>query len=238
MNTHMCGRTNGPPMVFLKRRMAMKSDMQLQRDVMDELAWIPNVEHANIGVAAIGGVVTLTGFVDSYAQKMAAEHAAAGVLGVQAIAEELKVRLPGDAQISDTDIAGQIVKLFSWNVSIPNDKVSVKVEQNWVTLGGTVEWNYQREAAHKAAGHISGVLGVTDNISVRNSPSPTDVRERILAAFKRSSDIDGSSIKVVADSGTVTLGGKVHGWHERGIAERAAWAAPGVEHVEDNILVV
>lgn len=216
----------------------MKSDIQLQRDVMDELAWVPHVEHANIGVAADGGVVTLSGFVGNYAQKMAAEHAAAGVLGVHAIAGELKVRVPGDSKISDTDIAGRIVDLFSWNVSISHDKVSVKVEHNWVTLGGTVEWNYQREAAHKAAGHVTGVLGVMDNILVRNSPSPADVRERILAAFKRSSDIDGSSIKVIADSGTVTLGGQVHGWHERGIAERAAWAAPGVQHVEDNIIVV
>jgi osmotically-inducible protein OsmY len=225
-------------MAFLKRRSTMKSDIQLQRDVMDELAWVPNVEHNNIGVAAKGGVITLTGFVANYAQKMAAEHAAAGVLGVQAIAEELKVHFPSDAKISDTDIAGRIVDLFSWNVSIPHDKVSVKVEHGWVTLGGTVEWNYQREAAHTAAGHTAGVLGIIDDISVRNSPSTTDVRERIMAAFKRSSDVDGSSIKVTADRGTVTLGGNVHGWHERGIAERAAWGAPGVQHVDDKIVVI
>lgn len=216
----------------------MKNDNQLQRDVMDELAWLPSVEHANIGVTAVGGVVTLSGFVETYAQKMAAEHAAMGVLGVQAIAEELKVRLPGDAKISDTEVAGRIVNLFSWNVSIPHDKVTVKVERNWVTLGGTVEWNYQREAAHKAAGHVAGVLGVIDNIAVRNSPSTDDVRERILAAFKRSSDIDANSIKVAAESGTVTLTGNVHGAHERGLAERAAWAAPGVHRVEDKMVVV
>lgn len=214
------------------------SDIQLQRDVMDELAWVPNVAHANIGVGASGGVITLTGVVDSYAQKMAAERAVAGVLGVLAIAEELEVRIPGDTKFSDAEIAGQIVNLFSWNVSIPHYKVSVTVEHNWVTLGGTVEWNYQREAAHEAAGHTTGVLGVTDNILVRNSPSLVDVQERILAAFKRSSDTDGSSIEVVADGGTVTLSGSVNRWHQRVIAERAAWAAPGVRHVEDNIVVM
>ena len=216
----------------------MKADNQLQRDVIDELAWVPSVEHTNIGVAAKGGVVTLSGFVENYAQKMAAERAAAGVLGVQAIAEEIKVRFPGNAKTSDADVAGRIVDVFSWNVSIPHDKITVKVERSWVTLAGTVEWKYQKDAAYNSAGHITGVLGVTDDIVVRNTPSTADVRERILAAFKRSSDADGSSIRVVAESGTVTLGGKVHGSHERVIAERAAWGAPGVYRVEDNIVVV
>ena len=216
----------------------MKSDNQLQRDVMDELAWVPNVEEADIGVAAKGGVVTLSGFVGNYAQKIAAERAAAGVLGVQAIAEEIKVRLPGDAKTSDAEVASRIVDVFSWNVGIPHDKITVKVERNWVTLSGTVEWNYQKDAAHKAAGQITGVLGFTDDIVVRNTPSTADVSERILAAFKRSSDADGSNVRVVAESGTVTLSGKVHGGHERVIAERAAWGAPGVYRVEDNIVVV
>jgi len=216
----------------------MKSDNQLQRDVMDELAWVPNIEEANIGVTAKEGVVTLSGFVGNYSQKLAAEHAAAGVLGVQAIAEEIKVRFPGDAKTSDTEVAGRIANVFSWNVNIPHDKITIKVERNWVTLGGTVEWNYQKDAAHTAASQIEGVLGFTDDIVVRNAPSTADVGERILAAFKRSSDADAATVRVVAKSGTVTLSGKVHGRHERTIAQRAAWAAPGVYRVEDNIVVV
>lgn len=198
---------------------------------MDELQWVPNVDAAHIGVTAKGGVVTISGFVENYAQKPAAEHAAAGVLGVQAIAEELKVRFASDAKTSDAEVAGRTVDVFKWNVNIPYGKIAVKVERNWVTLSGTVEWNYQKIAAHTAAGHITGVMGISDMIAVHNSPSTADVRELILAAFKRSSDTDGSSIRLTAESGTVTLGGQVHGWHERGIAERAAWGAPDVHHV-------
>ena len=215
----------------------MKTDNQLQRDVMDELEWVPDVDAAQIGVTAKGGVVTLSGFVTSYAQKMAAEHTAAGVLGVQAIAEELQVRFASDPKTSDSEVAGRIVDLFSWNVSIPHDKITVKVERNWVTLSGTVEWNYQKQAAHAAAGHIGGVLGVTDLIAVHNTPSTVDIRERILAAFKRSSAADATGIRVTAESGMVTLGGNVRGSHERSLAERAAWGAPGVCYVEDNIVV-
>jgi len=215
----------------------MKTDNQLQRDVMDELEWVPDVDAAQIGVTAKGGVVTLSGFVTSYAQKMSAEHTAAGVLGVQAIAEELQVRFASDPKISDAEVAGRILDLFSWNVSVPHDKIAVKVENNWVTLSGTVEWNYQKQAAHAAVGHIGGVLGITDLITVRNTPSTADIRDRILAAFKRSSAADATGIQVTAESGTVTLGGNVHGSHERMLAERAAWGAPGVFYVEDNIVV-
>ena len=182
----------------------MKTDNQLQRDVMDELEWVPNVDAAQIGVAAKGGVVTLSGFVESYAQKMAAEHTAAGVLGVQALAEELKVRFASGPKTSDTEIASRIVNLFLWNVSIPHDKIAVKVENNWVTLSGTVEWNYQKQAAHSAAGHIGGVLGVTDLIAVRNTQSTVDIRERILAAFKRSSVVDASAWAAPAKFPTCT----------------------------------
>ena len=215
----------------------MKTDHQLQRDVMDELEWVPDVDAAQIGVTAKGGVVTISGFVENYAQKMAAEHAAAGVLGVQALAEELKVRFASDPKTSDAEIAGRILDMFSWNVSVPHDKIAVKVENNWVTLSGTVEWNYQKQAAHIAAGHIGGVLGISDLIAVRNTPSTADIRERILAAFKRSSAGDGKGIRVTAERGTVTLGGNVNGSHERMLAERAAWSAPGVFCVEDNIVV-
>ena len=216
----------------------MKTDSQLQRDVMDELIWEPRVDHAHIGVAAKDGVVTLSGFVSNYAQKMAAEKATKRVQGVHAIAEDIQVRFASDPKTSDAEIAERILDLFKWDVTIPEDKISVKVERNWVTLTGKTDWNYQKEAARRVAGRISGVLGVTNLIEVDQQPSPANVRDLIMAAVKRASDTDANSIRVTTEGHKVTLSGKVHGWYERQIAERAAWAAPGVTRVEDNIIVV
>ena len=216
----------------------MKTDSQLQSDVMDELVWDPSIDHAHIGVTAKGGVVTLSGFVSNYAQKMTAEHAAERVHGVQGIAEELKVRFLFDPKTSDEEIARRILDLFAWDVTIPNDKVMVKVEKGYVTLTGTLDWNYQKEAARKAAGRISGILGVNNLIKISNAVAVGDVRERIMAAFKRSATADASALNVTADGSTVKLSGSVHGRHERQVAERTAWAAPGVFFVEDNIVVL
>ena len=216
----------------------MKTDSQLQRDVMDELIWEPRVDHAHIGVAAKDGVVTLSGFVSNYAQKMAAEKATKRVQGVHAIAEDIQVRFASDPKTSDAEIAERILDLFKWDVTLPEDKISVKVERNWVTLTGKTDWNYQKEAARRVAGRISGVLGVTNLIEVDQQPSPANVRDLIMAAVKRASDTDANSIRVTTEGHKVTLSGKVHGWYERQIAERAAWAAPGVTRVEDNIIVV
>ena len=216
----------------------MKTDSQLQRDVMDELTWEPSIDHAHIGVAAKGGVVTLSGFVSNYAQKMAAEHAAERVAGVQGIAEELKVRFSSDPKSSDEEIARRILDLFAWDVIIPKDKITVTVERGWVALSGKLNWNYQKEAARKAAGRIAGVIGISNKIEVNNILAVDDVRERIMAAFKRSSAADASALTVTADGSTIQLGGNVHSWHERQIAERTAWAAPGVNFVQDNILVL
>lgn len=216
----------------------MKTDSQLQSDVMDELVWDPSIDHAHIGVTAKGGVVTLSGFVSNYAQKMTAEHAAERVHGVQGIAEELKVRFLFDPKTSDEEIARRILDMFAWDVTIPNDKVMVKVEKGYVTLTGTLDWNYQKEAARKAAGRISGVLGVNNLIKISNAVAVGDVRERIMAAFKRSATADASALKVTADGSTVKLSGNVTSRHERLVAERTAWAAPGVFFVEDNIVVL
>lgn len=215
----------------------MKSDSQLQHDVMAELEYEPSVDHADIGVSVNDGVVTLSGYVKSYAEKMAAEKATRRVAGVRALAEEIKVRYLSDPKTSDPEIAKRILDIFAWDVTIPDDKIKVKVENGWVTLTGTVDWFYQSEAARKAAGKISGVIGVGNLIEVRRMPGAKDVRERIVAAFKRNADLDAASITVLTDGNKVTLGGKVHGWHERQIAERAAWAAPGVSKVEDNIVI-
>jgi osmotically-inducible protein OsmY len=215
----------------------MKTDSQLQRDVMDELKWEPQVDHSQIGVTAKDGVVTLTGFVPAYSQKLAAERAARRVHGVKAIAEEIEIRFAFDPKTSDAEIAQRILDIFKWDVTIPDDKLKVKVEHGWVTLSGEVEWHYQKEGARKAAGKISGVKGVTDMITVEPRASAYDVRERIMAAFKRSSTIDANSIDVAVDGSTVKLSGRVHGWNERKTAENAAWAAPGVTRVEDNIVL-
>jgi len=214
-----------------------RTDGQVQHDVIAELDWEPSVDHADIGVAVNDGVVTLSGYVKSYPEKMAAEKAARRVAGITAIAEEIKVRFASDPKTADHEIAKRIIDMFSWNVSIPHDKIKVKVEHGWVTLTGIVDWFYQSNEARKVAGKVSGVLGVSNLLEVRNLPTSRDVKDRIMAAFKRQADLDAATVTVVTDGGTVRLGGKVKAWNERGIAERAAWAAPGVTKVEDNIVV-
>lgn len=215
----------------------MKTDSQLQKDVLDELAWEPSIDHGHIGVAVTGGVVTLSGFVKSYAEKMAAEKAARRVAGVRGIAEEIKVRFASDPKTSDGEIAKRILDIFAFDVTIPDDKLSVKVEHGWVTLTGTVDWHYQREAARNAAGRITGVVGVSNLIEVRKMPTAYDVKQRIVDAFKRAADTDAGGLDVSTADGTVRLSGRVHSLHERRTAERAAWAAPGVTRIEDDIVI-
>lgn len=214
-----------------------KTDRELQHDVMAELEWEPKVDHADIGVAVNDGVVTLSGFVKSYPEKLAAEKATRRVAGVKAIAEEIRVRFASDPKTADHEIAKRIVDMFAWNVLIPHERINVKVEQGWVTLTGTVDWFYQSNEARKAAGRITGVLGATNLISVKQLPLASDVKDRIMAAFQRQADIDSRAVTVATDGSTVRLGGTVRAWNERSIAERTAWAVPGVTNVEDNIVV-
>ncbi|MCH7861895.1 MAG: BON domain-containing protein [Proteobacteria bacterium] len=215
----------------------MKTDSQIQSDVLAELAWEPSVTHEHIGVSVKGGVVTLSGLVPSYAEKLAAEKATRRVAGVKAIAEDIEVRRPGDAKTSDGEIASRICSILAWDALIPAEKIAVKVENGHVTLSGTVDWRYQVDAARKAAGRITGVVSVRDLLSIKHVPAAADVKERIEQAFRRNAVIDASAISVIADGGTITLGGKVHAWREREIAERAAWAAPGVTAIHDHIFV-
>ncbi|MFA6117930.1 MAG: BON domain-containing protein [Sphingomonas sp.] len=215
----------------------MKSDSQLQHDVIAELEWDPSVHHTDIGVGVIDGIVTLSGHVRSFAEKVAAEKAVRRVAGVRALAEELKVRYPSDPKTADTEIANRIADMFAWDVSIPDEAISVKVEHGWVTLSGTVDWYFQKDAARRSAGKINGVTGVSDLVALRAMPAASDVRERIMAAFERSADLDAAAVTIVTDGGKVTLGGRVDTWNERRIAERAAWAAPGVSSVVANIVV-
>lgn len=215
----------------------MKTDSQLQHDVMDELEWDPSVDSAEIGVSVSEGVVTLSGTVKSFAEKIAAEKAARRVAGVKALAENIKVRLAFARKTSDAEIAQRIVSMLAWDVSVPDDAIDVKVESGWVTLSGTVDWKYQSEAAKKDASKIGGVLGVTNLVEVRQMPTSKDVRNRIIAAFRRQADFDSSSVSVFTDGSKVTLSGHVNAWYERQMAERAAWSAPGVTKVEDQIRV-
>lgn len=215
----------------------MKSDSQLQHDVMAELEWDPIIDHADIGVSVVDGVVSLNGFVKSYAEKQAAERAAKRISGVHAIAEEIKVRHAADRKNADHEIAKRILDVLDWNALVPDDRISVKVENGWVTLTGTVDWHYQAEEARKAAGKISGVVGIMNYIAVHHRPTASDVRHRIEAAFKRQADLDAASVTIALDGNKVMLGGRVKAWHERQAAERAAWGAPGVTQVEDRIAI-
>ncbi|AOH83148.1 ornithine aminotransferase [Sphingomonas panacis] len=214
-----------------------KTDSQLQHDVIAELEWEPRVDHADIGVAVNDGVVTLSGYVKTYPEKFAAEEAARRVAGVRAIAEEIKVRLASEPKTADHEIAKRVVDLFAWNVSIPDKRLSVKVERGWVTLSGTVDKHYQSEEARRAAGRVSGVLGVVNLITVKQLPVPADIKDRIMAAFKRQANLDATTVSVATEGGKVKLSGKVRAWSERGLAEQAAWAAPGVTAVQDDIVV-
>jgi osmotically-inducible protein OsmY len=215
----------------------MNSDHQLQQDVLDELEFEPSVNPAHIGISVHAGIVTLNGFVSSYAEKLAAERAARRVRGVKAIAEEIEVRLPSDKKFADDEIARRAVDILNWRVGLPADRIAITVEKGIVTLAGEVEWAFQRADAEAAIHKLGGVTGVTNLIRVRAPLDVGEVREKIQKALHRSADLDASRISVETEAGRVILRGKVHSWYERGTAERAAWSAPGVSEVQDHIEV-
>jgi len=216
------------------RRTAI-TDRSLRQSVLEELDIDPSFDATDIGVAVENGVVTLTGHVRSYAQKLAVERAVQRVRGVHAIAEEIEIRYPADKKAADDQIAERAVSSINWNAQVPKDAVLVKVEKGWVTITGAVDWQFQRIAAESAVRRLSGVAGITNMITIKPQVSPTDVKSKILNALKRNAELDADAIRVTVDNDTVTLEGKVKAWYERGIAERAAWSAPGVREVEDRI---
>jgi osmotically-inducible protein OsmY len=213
------------------------TDTYLRQTIVDELDFEPSVDAANIGVAVDNGVVTLTGHVASYAEKIAAERAVERVKGVRAIAENIEVRYPGHKQTADDEIAERALSIIGWNVQVPKDSVKIKVEKGRVTLEGVVDWRFQREAAESAVRQLSGVVGVSNLIEIKPNVAPREIKQKILDALKRNAELEADSIRVNVTEGNVVLEGNVRAWYERGIAEQAAWSAPGVRAVQDHLAI-
>jgi osmotically-inducible protein OsmY len=214
----------------------MKNDRELQHDVEQELNWEPSVHAKQIGVSAKDGVVELSGRVDSYYEKWAAERAALRVDGVRAVASEVKVELPSSATRSDEVIARTALDHLDWNSSVP-DTVKVKVTNGWVTLQGSAVWQYQKLEAEDTIRPLLGVKGITNEIELKPKVTAADVKARIEDALKRNAQIDAGHITVMTSNGIVTLRGEVRSWAEREEAESAAFGAPGVTKVENHIAI-
>lgn len=221
-----------------ERSLMTKGDSQLQKDVIDELAFDPKVDGTNIGVAAKDGVVTLTGTVSSYPDKVAAERAVKRVAGVHGIAEELTVDIPSVYHRTDADIARAALAALDWNVTIPKDKVTVKVENGWITLEGELGWQYQKDAVRRAVEHLTGVRGVTNAINLKPTVSTGDVRAKIRQVFERAAEIDANRVQVDISDDVVTLRGDVHSWNEYDEATHAASSVPGVKSVKNYTNVI
>lgn len=215
----------------------MKTDRQLQQDVSAELEWEPSVHAAHIGVEVREGVVTLAGQVDSYAEKWSAERVAQRVSGVKAMATELTVQLTSLSQRTDADIAASVENLLEWSAKLPAGVIKVMVEGGWVTLSGTVDWKYQKQSAADSIRHLMGVVGVSDQITIKPSVSATVVKSDIEAALKRAALADAHQIAVTVHGTDVTLSGTVHNWAERETATNSAWRTPGVRNVVDMMVL-
>ncbi len=213
----------------------MFTDRQIQQNVLNELSTDPSVNAEHIGVSVNSGIVTLTGKVGTFYEKFGAEKAAQRVLGVQGLTVAIEVKLPNDHHRSDEDIALSIHTLLAWNTAIPKDAIKVMVENGWVTLSGSVAWNYQREAAHKLVVGLMGVKGITDNIILKPSISGASIKDHIDDALKRQAILDAKKIFVKVDGNQVTLEGAVSNWAERDVIKKVVWATAGVQFLVDHM---
>lgn len=216
----------------------MYNDTDIQRDIAAELKWEPSLRDDDIAVGVREGVVTLGGFVDSYADKKKAERVVARVKGVKAIADELAVKLPSFSERADPDIARAALEHLRWNISVPHDRIQVKVDKGWVTLEGQVQWQYQKEAAEKAVRNLTGVKGMTDLITLGPQALPKDVKKRIRDTLHRTAQFDADRIRVEMEGTKVVLEGVVRSYAELHDVERAARNAPGVTEVDSRLAIV
>jgi len=212
--------------------------MDLQSDVLDELTWTANVKANEIGVAVKEGVVTLTGMVESYLARQAAQDAALRVRGVHAVANEIEVRLHTSAERTDSDLALAALTALKWDAIIPTDELDVTVSRGFVTLKGKVEWYFQREAAQRVVQRLAGVKGVSNLITVAAHPAPTDIKQRIERALVRNAEIDANTITVTVQGNTAVLKGTVRSYAEKVAAGRTAWLAPGITTVDNEIKIM
>ncbi len=215
----------------------MKNNQELQTDVQNAIKWEPLLNAAEIGVTAKDGVVSLTGTVDSYAKKLQAENAAKKVIGVKALVENIEVKFASNWTKTNLEIANEVIAALKSNWSVPNDKVTVKVEDGWVTLGGELPWNYQKEAAKNAVHFLSGVKGVTNNITIKADITGAIEKKDVEDAIRRSWSVDDSDINVEVSGTTVTLTGTVDSWYQRDEAGRIAWNTPGIWYVKNELAV-
>jgi osmotically-inducible protein OsmY len=215
----------------------MKTDAQLKSDVSAELEWDPSINATHVGVAVNDGVVSLTGHLDTYAEKFALERAVQRVHGVKAIAMEVDVKLEPGHRRSDSEIATAAESALQWHALVPADKILVKVERGWVTLKGEVDWEYQRRSAEKAVRTLTGVVGVSNTLTLKSTTTPANVANRIRDALARHAEREAKHIEVIVNGSVVTLRGAVHSWAERSAAYGAAWSAPGVLTVVNELKV-
>lgn len=213
----------------------MKTDQQLKKDVIAELEWDPAINAAHVGVAVKDGVVTLTGHLDTYAEKYAIERAVLRVRSVRGIAVELDVKLDPNHRRSDSEIAAAAESALKWHSLIPSDRIRVQVEKGWVTLLGEVNWDYQRRETEKAVRTLTGVVGVSNAITLKTAAAPVDVAKRIRDAMVRHAENESRQLEVSVEGDTVILRGTVDSWTERATASSAAWSAPGVAKVVNEL---
>lgn len=213
------------------------SDLKIRQDVIDELEFEPSIDAANIGVSVEDGVVTLSGHVGSYAEKNTAEIAARRVRGVRAIAEEIEIRFAERKKHADDEIAARALDIIAWDTALPDGAVDVKVQRGWVTLSGEVRWHFQKMAAENAVKKLGGVVGVSNQLTIRPTTSVSDVKSRIEEALRRNAEVEAGHIRVEVRDSKVTLQGNIRNWSERSVAERAAWSVPGVLAVDNRLSI-